>query len=155
MATTRHFISQAAVIAVRAGRVCLVTSRSGKRWVIPKGCLEPGQTAGQIALQEAWEEAGLVGTLHPEPVGSYLYRKAGKTYHVIVFAMQVTNVAEEWPETSQRRRCWLPLAKARGRVEHPGLRTLIRTLLADHPGIMGDGPLAEDVQDADYSSHRG
>ncbi len=156
MTTTRHSISQAAVIAVRAGRVCLVTSRSGKRWVIPKGCLEPGQTAGQVALQEAWEEAGLVGMLHPEPVGSYLYRKSGKTYHVIVFAMQVTNVAEEWPETSQRRRCWLPLAKARGRVEHPGLRMLIRTLLADHPGILGGGPLAEAVQGAaGFSPHRG
>jgi 8-oxo-dGTP pyrophosphatase MutT (NUDIX family) len=156
MATTIHPIRQAAAIPVRAGRVCLVTSRSGKRWVIPKGCLEPGHTAGQVALQEAWEEAGLVGMLHPEPVGSYLYRKAGKAHHVIVFLMQVTHVADEWPETNQRQRCWLPLAKARGRIDHPGLRTLIRTLLADHPSIMGDGSLAEDVEDAArYSPHPG
>ena len=65
---------------MRAGQVCLVTSSSGKRWVVPKGCMEPGKTAGELALQEAWEEAGLVGVLQPEPVGSYLYEKFGNSY---------------------------------------------------------------------------
>ena len=48
-------VRQAAAIPVKDGQVCLVTSRSGKRWVIPKGCLEPGKTAGEIieaALQD-------------------------------------------------------------------------------------------------------
>ena len=40
-----------------------ITSRNGKRWVIPKGWIDPGQTAGETALQEAWEEAGLTGAL--------------------------------------------------------------------------------------------
>ena len=79
MPDTPGTLQQAAAIPVRMGQVCLVTSRSGKRWVIPKGCLEPGKTAGEIALQEAWEEAGIVGVLQPDPVGSYLYDKAGIT----------------------------------------------------------------------------
>ena len=53
----------------------MVTSRSGRRWVFPKGQIDPGHTPGEAALIEAWEEAGLVGTLDPEPVGSYLYEK--------------------------------------------------------------------------------
>jgi 8-oxo-dGTP pyrophosphatase MutT (NUDIX family) len=57
---------------LRSGKVCLVQSRSGKRWVIPKGCIERGQTALETALQEAWEEAGLMGVPKAEPVGSYL-----------------------------------------------------------------------------------
>ena len=61
MPTIGESIRQAAALAIRRGRVCLITSRNGKRWVIPKGWIEPGQTAGETALQEAYEEAGLVG----------------------------------------------------------------------------------------------
>jgi 8-oxo-dGTP pyrophosphatase MutT (NUDIX family) len=68
-------IGQAAVFPVCSGRVCLITSRSRKRCLFSKGCLEPGKTLSEIALQEAWEEAGLIGILQPEPVGSYLYEQ--------------------------------------------------------------------------------
>ena len=118
-------IRQAAALPVRDGEVCLVTSRNGKRWVAPKGCMEPGKTAGEIALQEAWEEAGLVGVLEPDPLGSYFYEKDGFTCHVIVFLMQVTDEAAEWPEQSFRQRRWLSAAKAADRVADLGLRAII------------------------------
>jgi 8-oxo-dGTP pyrophosphatase MutT (NUDIX family) len=118
-------IRQAAALPMRDGEVCLVTSRNGKRWVAPKGCMEPGKTAGQIALQEAWEEAGLVGLLEPEPIGSYVYQKDGFTCHVVVFLMEVTSEAPAWPEQSFRQRRWLSVAKAAERVADPGLRALI------------------------------
>ena len=118
-------IRQAAALPMRDGEVCLVTSRNGKRWVAPKGCMEPGKTAGQIALQEAWEEAGLVGLLEPEPIGSYVYQKDGFTCHVIVFLMEVTSEAATWPEQSFRQRRWLSATKAAERIADPGLRALI------------------------------
>jgi 8-oxo-dGTP pyrophosphatase MutT (NUDIX family) len=119
-------IRQSAAIPLKGGQVCLVTSRSGKRWVIPKGCIEPGMTAGEIALQEAWEEAGLSGVLQPDPVGSYVYEKAGVTCHVTVFVLQVTEVAEDWQERDMRQRRWLAPGQAVTMVEEPGLRELIR-----------------------------
>jgi 8-oxo-dGTP pyrophosphatase MutT (NUDIX family) len=118
-------LRQAAALPMRDGEVCLVTSRNGKRWVAPKGCIEPGKTAGEIALQEAWEEAGLVGSLDPEPIGSYFYEKDGLTCHVMVFLMQVTGETEDWPERSFRQRRWSSSAKAALRVADPGLRALI------------------------------
>ena len=118
-------IRQAAALPVRDGAICLVTSRSGKRWVAPKGCMEPGKTAGEIALQEAWEEAGLVGVLEPEPIGSYVYQKDGLTCHVIVFLMEVTSESASWPEQAFRQRRWLSAAKAAERVADLGLRALI------------------------------
>jgi 8-oxo-dGTP pyrophosphatase MutT (NUDIX family) len=118
-------LRQAAALPMRDGEVCLVTSRNGKRWVAPKGCMEPGKTAGEIALQEAWEEAGLVGSLDPEPIGSYFYEKDGATCHVIVFVMQVTGETADWPERSFRQRRWSSAAKAAMRVADPGLRALI------------------------------
>jgi 8-oxo-dGTP pyrophosphatase MutT (NUDIX family) len=120
-------IRQAAALPMRDGEVCLVTSRNGKRWVAPKGCMEAGKTAGQIALQEAWEEAGLVGLLEPEPIGSYVYQKDGFTCHVIVFLMEVTSEAAAWPEQSFRQRRWLSAVKAAERVADPGLRALIES----------------------------
>jgi 8-oxo-dGTP pyrophosphatase MutT (NUDIX family) len=118
-------IRQAAALPVRDGEVCLVTSRNGKRWVAPKGCMEPGKTAGEIALQEAWEEAGLVGLLEPEPIGSYVYQKDGFTCYVVVFLMEVTSESAAWPEQSFRQRRWQSAAKAAERVGDPGLRALI------------------------------
>ncbi len=126
MPTTVDVIRQAAAIPLKDGLLCVVTSRSGKRWVVPKGCLEPGKTTGEIALQEAWEEAGLVGVLEPEPVGSYVYTKMGFTHHVTVFVMQVTEVAEDWPERHLRERAWLTRTQALLQIEEPGLRDLIR-----------------------------
>src|SRR6516165_7806532 len=99
MPSSPNVIRQAGVLAIIGERICLVSSRGGKRWVVPKGCLEPGKTSGEIALQEAWEEAGLTGVLEPEPIGSYLYTKTGFTYHVTVFVMLVSEAAEDWPES--------------------------------------------------------
>ncbi len=126
MASASDCIRQAAAIPLRNGRVCLVTSSSGGRWVVPKGHFEPDKTAGQIALQEAWEEAGVVGVLRPEPIGSYLYNKFSNLYHVTVFVMDVTEATEEWPESGSRRRVWVEPADALVRVQERGLRELIR-----------------------------
>jgi len=118
-------IQQAAAIPMWAGRVCLITSRSGKRWVVPKGCLEPDKTAGQIALQEAWEEAGLIGFLEEQPVGTYRYKKSGNVYHVTTFIMQVTEMALRWPEADTRQRIWVAEDKAHKHVD-PALREVMR-----------------------------
>jgi 8-oxo-dGTP pyrophosphatase MutT (NUDIX family) len=126
MPQDRSVVFQAGVIAVRNGRVCLVSSSSGKRWVIPKGCLEAGKSVAEIALQEAWEEAGLHGELCDEPLGSYYHRKADRIQRVTVFAMEVTEAARDWPEKFKRRRIWLGATKAGTQVEQPGLQFMLR-----------------------------
>ena len=137
MPTPPGLLQQAAAIPVRSGQVCVVSSRSGKRWVIPKGCLEPGKTAGEIALQEAWEEAGLTGTLSTEPVGSYIYEKAGLTCHVVVFLLNVTQVLDDFPEREVREREWVSGAEVLDRIEDPGLRELLRKVVGYKTAIGG------------------
>lgn len=126
MASSSDCVRQAAAIPLWGSRVGLITSRSGTRWVVPKGHFEPGKTAGEIALQEAWEEAGLTGVLLPDPVGSYLYEKFGNLYHVTVFVMQVTAVADDYPEAASRKRVFVMPETAIERVQEKGLRELIR-----------------------------
>jgi 8-oxo-dGTP pyrophosphatase MutT (NUDIX family) len=124
-------IPQAAAIAVRAGRLCLITSSNGRRWIIPKGHCEPGGTAAESALQEAWEEAGLVGTMQSQPVGWYAYRKLENLYRVAVYLMHVTDVAAKWPESGHRRRRWVTVKEALEYLDHPELCKLLRALPGD------------------------
>jgi 8-oxo-dGTP pyrophosphatase MutT (NUDIX family) len=129
-----NWVRQAAVIPVFEGRVCLVTSRNGRRWVLPKGRIDPGHTPEQAALIEAWEEAGIIGTLDPDPVGSYVYEKLDRDHHVQVFRMTVTETRDEWPERPFRKRAWVSVHEVAEWVEEPDLRELLRRVLqAEQP----------------------
>jgi 8-oxo-dGTP pyrophosphatase MutT (NUDIX family) len=127
-------MNQSGVIPIHNGRVFMVSSRSGRRWVFPKGQIDPGHTPGEAALIEAWEEAGLVGTLDPEPVGSYLYEKLGCAHHVLLFRMRVSEVRDVWPERGFRERVWITVDDAINRADEPSLRELLRRVFnIKHP----------------------
>jgi 8-oxo-dGTP pyrophosphatase MutT (NUDIX family) len=111
----------------------MVISRGGKGLVVPKGRLEPGRTAEQMALQEAWEEAGVLGIVHRRPLGSYRYTKAGIRFMVVTFLMEVTTVVKNWPESHWRSRHWLLPDEAVTRAHQRGLCRLLRKVLARRP----------------------
>lgn len=119
-------IEQAAAIAVKSGRVCLVTASGGKSWVVPKGCLEPGLAKRKVAKLEAWEEAGICGKLDRKPIGTYCYEKSGNTFRVTVYLMRVTKVVSKWPERVKRRRVWVRMDRAHQHVKHSQLRSVLR-----------------------------
>ncbi len=125
------FYRQSGALPVRregAGvQVLLVTSRKGKRWVIPKGVVEPGLTPPESAAKEAWEEAGVRGRLRSEPLGSYRYRKWEGRCTVEVFLLEVESVAERWPEEHRTRR-WAGVEDAARAVREPDLQSLIRAV---------------------------
>lgn len=119
---------QAAVVPVRDGLIGLITSSNGKRWVVPKGQIDPGHTAREAASIEAWEEAGWLGMLGVEPIGYYTYRKDGRDRNVLVFLMDVTDERDQWPEASIRCREWLSVEDAVQRIGEPGLQEIVRGL---------------------------
>jgi 8-oxo-dGTP pyrophosphatase MutT (NUDIX family) len=123
-----NWVNQAGVIPVLDGRLCMVTSRSRRRWVFPKGVIEPGHTPREAGLVEAWEEAGLVGTLDPEPVGNYVYEKFDHAHHVLVYRMRVIEAHDTWPEHGLRDRAWVTVAEAIERTEERGLQELLRRM---------------------------
>ena len=121
---------QAAAIPIRDGLVCLVSSRNGRRWVVPKGMIDPGHTAQEAAAVEAWEEAGVRGILFADTVGQYRYAKAGRDHAVTVFILHVTSEADRWPEMIARQRVWLTPDDAADRLDEPELRDIVRRLAA-------------------------
>lgn len=124
-----RMIKQSAVIPYRRTseglKVLLITSSRRKRWVIPKGLIEPMLSAAESALKEAYEEAGIQGEISAAPIGSYAYPKWGTTCVVAVFLLEVTTILDAWPEAAIRQRRWLPVAAAAEAIEEPDLRELI------------------------------
>ena len=56
--------------------VMLLTSRETHRWVIPKGWPMKRRKPTEVASQEAYEEAGLVGrVVSSRPLGRFHYEK--------------------------------------------------------------------------------
>ena len=108
--------------------VMLITSSGGKRWVIPKGLIEPDMTPEDSAAKEAWEEAGLLGQVFPDLMGTYEYYKSGCTCQVDVFLLQVETVVENWPEAYKRKRQWVSIPKAIKRVDEPDLKLILGDL---------------------------
>jgi 8-oxo-dGTP pyrophosphatase MutT (NUDIX family) len=117
----------------RQVQVLLITSRGTRRWVIPKGWPMKGLKPQDVAALEAAEEAGLIGEIEPEPIGSYHYQKLLKreraaAVQVIVFPLLVAGVAEAWKEQGQRHAEWFRYQRAAARVAEPALGRLIRDL---------------------------
>ena len=126
------FYRQSAVIPIRrrAGvlDVVMVTSHSGKRWIVPKGIVEPDLSPAESAANEAWEEAGIRGTVRPGAVGTYQYQKWGGTCTVEVFLLDVERLEDTWPEQDLRQRRCIAVDEAAELVREEGLAAMIRAL---------------------------
>ncbi|MBL4720214.1 MAG: NUDIX hydrolase [Alphaproteobacteria bacterium] len=108
--------------------VLLVTSIRTKRWVLPKGNIEPGLTARESAEFEALEEAGVVGVIAMRRTGTYTYRKSDEKsglYQVIVFPLEVERELETYPESKLRIREWVSIETAADRVAESDLKELL------------------------------
>jgi 8-oxo-dGTP pyrophosphatase MutT (NUDIX family) len=116
--------TQVAVVPYRGGadalEICLIRRRTAKKWGIPKGFVDDGDTPEEAGLTEALEEAGLTGRIAGDPIGTYEYEKWGRALTVRVYLMEVRAARREWREKKLRQRRWRSLEDA-GR------------LLADHP----------------------
>jgi 8-oxo-dGTP pyrophosphatase MutT (NUDIX family) len=123
---------------VRAGKVevLLVTSSSGKRWIIPKGWISLWMTAADSAAKEAWEEAGIEGTVLTPAIGFYNTRKWGYPCRVDVFLMSVENEMEEYPEAAKRKRQWMSIPKAIKRIREAELKQLFRQFLSEKSKVV-------------------
>ena len=105
--------------------VVLVTSSSGLRWIVPKGGLEKGMTRQEVALMEAAEEAGAIGTIEP---GIKIQCRMDDRRVLHLYPLRVATLLPHWPERALRRRVVLPIYRALLRVREQGVAQAIRHL---------------------------
>ncbi len=115
----------------RDGRVevCLVTTRTTRRWTVPKGWPMKGLRDREAARIEAEEEAGIIGKPGKKPLGSFVYWKRLADHFelvkVDVYPLRVTGTLPAWKEETQRDIMWMSLSDASIMVDEPGLATLL------------------------------
>jgi len=117
-------------------RVLLVTTRGSRRWIIPKGWPMRHLTAAATAAREAYEEAGLVGTIVGDlAVGCYRYEKrfnARKAVcEVAVFLFAVERQLQKWPEKAERQTRWFTPAEASVVVDSAELGRIVLGTLSE------------------------
>lgn len=140
-------IRQVAAIPYRIagdGRVevLLVTSNTTRRFIVPKGWPMKRKSGKAAAVQEAREEAGVVGTPSKKPFGAYSYWKrlsdAFVQVDVKVYLLAVRETLGDWEESNKRGRAWLPPADAAALIDEPELAALVLSLAGRSEPAMRD-----------------
>jgi 8-oxo-dGTP pyrophosphatase MutT (NUDIX family) len=125
-------------VVVRDGQVLVIvpTRRGahGQRVLgLPKGHLDPGETAEQAAAREVREEGGVVAELR-EPLGDvrYFYQRGGrrifKRVRFFLFAYVSGDPADHDDEVEEAR--WMDLAEAARALTYDGERSMAARALS-------------------------
>nr|AFK46943.1 unknown [Lotus japonicus] len=101
--------------------VLMVSSPKRDDLVFPKGGWEDDETVLEAACREALEEAGVKGILREIPLGKWEFRSKSSQDDLCgmeegcrgyMFALEVTEELETWPEQKNRARQWLCVKEA-------------------------------------------
>ena len=116
--------------------ICLVTSRGGGRWIIPKGNPIRGLAPHEVAAGEALEEAGLVGHVGKRCIGTFKFDRSrngrATTCLVDVYALRVERQMRTWTEMHERSVLRCNVKTALSLVSVPNLATLINRYVMAH-----------------------
>lgn len=108
--------------------VLLITSMKKRKWVIPKGFIEFNLSPFESAKKEAYEEAGILGANETIELGYYSRKKSFGIYRVKVFAMEVIEILDEYPEKALRQRQWFKIKDASSAIEIKEISNMINSL---------------------------
>lgn len=113
-------------------QILLITSRHQGRWILPKGWPIDGLDGAGAAMQEAFEEAGVVkGKVANKAIGTFDYVKrldtgGNATCEAQVYPIEVSETTDEFPESEERKQTWVSAKKAAEMVQEPQLQELLR-----------------------------
>lgn len=108
---SHHEVGVLAIVNDAKKKVVIITTRGGSRWIFPKGQTEKGRGDKSVALDEAFEEAGLIGTIEASYVEFNI--RNGKESKLRLYPMKVRKVLSDWPEIKERKRQILSISQAR------------------------------------------
>jgi 8-oxo-dGTP pyrophosphatase MutT (NUDIX family) len=112
--------------------VMLVSARGRQVWAPPKGNLLPDLRPCEAAAREAFEEAGVIGSVSTQPIGHYVCTKsksngASEFVHTMLFPLHVAGREKDWPGKGRRVALWFEPSSAARVVRELGLARLLKT----------------------------
>jgi 8-oxo-dGTP pyrophosphatase MutT (NUDIX family) len=120
--------------------ILLVTSRQSRRWVIPKGWPIRRKKPFETAATEAWEEAGVQGSVRKKPIGRYTYLKelgpdVVSPCMVDLFQIEVERLTDDFKERGERVLVWVSPDEAARRVRELELKSLLVSFRPHRPRV--------------------
>ncbi|TAU73575.1 NUDIX domain-containing protein (plasmid) [Rhizobium leguminosarum] len=137
------FLQQYGAVCFRLGdedkvEILLVTSRQSRRWVIPKGWPIRRKKPFEAAATEAWEEAGVQGSVRKKPIGRYTYLKelgpdVVSPCMVDLFQIEVKRLTDDFKERGERVLVWVSPDEAARRVRELEPKSLLVSFRPHRP----------------------
>ena len=98
----------------------LIVSTKNGNWGLPKGNLMKKLGSKGTALQEAYEEAGIIGSVVDQKFSTKIKGK-----RMAFYPMEVKNELAVWPESEWRQRKWIRSNEAKDYLNHGSLRSIL------------------------------
>lgn len=128
------------VVKVEEGQafVALIARRNRHNqieWCLPKGHLEPGESAPQAASREVFEETGIRGrVLAPLTTIDYWFVGSGRrihkqVHHFLLEAIEGTIGVENDPDQEAEKAAWFPLKTVSEVLVYPNERKVVAMAL--------------------------
>lgn len=109
-------------------KICLVTGRGTGNWMLPTGKHEKRRTNRQVAILEAFEEAGLLGKIDKKFCKSVILQSpsGNKKRKTTLFLIRVDKQLKQWPEKKERRRTAVKLCDVKRYITDKKLQKLLK-----------------------------
>ena len=102
----------------------LLISTKNNGWGVPKGNLMPELGKKKTALEEAYEEAGVLG----EIVAGRKATIERPDWTLDLYPMKISKLLKKWPEMDWREREWVPLKKVEKKLGYSALVECVEEL---------------------------
>ena len=96
-------------------QIMIITSTSGKSWILPKGHPEEDLNKPQVAELECYEEAGIKGIIVDTKLRKDFKREEGGI--LAIYPLFIKKILETWPEQKIRQRRLVSIKEALTLVE--------------------------------------
>ena len=90
--------------------IMIITSISGKSWILPKGQPEDNLNKSQVAELEAYEEGGIKGIIFDRKFREDFKRDEDSS--LIIYPLLIKKILNTWPEKYKRERRLVTIKEA-------------------------------------------